>query len=107
MFWWQTIHETFVIVGNISRELKSQNWRINTMHEDIQALKDKAAAIDAKGDAILALLADVKAKLAAIVADVSDLAAAKAAIVEVNAVLDSQLQQFDAALVEEPPIDPA
>lgn len=76
------------------------------MHEDIQALKDKAAAIDAKGDAILALLADVKAKLAAIVDNAADLAAAKAAITEVTGVLDSQLQQFDAALVEEPPVDP-
>lgn len=106
MFWWETIHATFITVGNISRELKSQNWRINTMHEDIQALKDKAAAIDAKGDAILALLADVKAKLAAIVDNATELAAAKAAIAEVTVVLDSQLQQFDAALVEEPPVDP-
>lgn len=77
------------------------------MSDDIQALKDRAAAIDAKGDAILALLADVKAKLADIVDGATELAEAKAAIAEVNGILDSQLAQFDAALVEEPPVDPA
>lgn len=76
------------------------------MHEDIQKLKDRAASIDAKGDAILVILADVKAKLSAIVNNATELEAAKAAIAEVTATLDAQIAEFDAALTEVPPVEP-
>ena len=114
MFWWETIHATFNAVANIARQQRGQNWRLNTMHEDLKELAEqvrtRADMTDAKGDAILALIGDVKAQLAEALAkleEVGTIEEAKAILRGSVEVLDSQLQQFDAALVADPPVDPA
>lgn len=107
MWWWEVIPRIYNATNRIQIDTQNLLRQGMTMHEELQALRDRAAAIDSKGDAILALLADVKAKLAAIVDNAADLEAAKAAITEVTGVLDSQLQQFEAALPPEPPVDPS
>ena len=77
------------------------------MTTEIEALKARAASIDAKGDKILEVLADVRARLKAIADNSTELAAMKVAVNDVSESLQSQLDQFDAALVEEPPVEPA
>lgn len=74
--------------------------------ETLAALRAAKDANDARGDAVIAKLKEVIAKLDALADEAADAAAFKAGVEEVTAALQEQVAQFEAVVPPEPPVDP-
>lgn len=98
-----------IVRANVQITRNGVNQMAENLMELAQQTKERADRIDAKGDAILNEFRGVKDKLAEALAKLDEVGSvddAKAVLRASIDTMDSQLQQFDAALVEEPPVDP-
>lgn len=108
MWFWEVIPEINRGIIRIQKDLLHLIKETKMSHEEtLAALRAAKDANDARGDAVIAKLKEVIAKLDFLADEAADSAEFKAGVEEVTAALQEQVSQFEAAFPPETPVDPS